>query len=132
MKAEWESAGELPASDAAGWAAREGQRARTRSRSSARPTGATARSNRFLARVLGVLLNNFDVAKEYGVYVGGGDRGLALEDSQHLRSPVLGVHHCTHRLIPVRGLRAAPQGAWEPDPGPTRRGPPIPEQDHGK
>jgi len=55
MKAEWESAGELPASDAAGWAAREGQRARTRSRSSARPTGATARSNRFLAKVLGVL-----------------------------------------------------------------------------
>jgi predicted ferric reductase len=53
MATDWQSAG--PASDAAGWEAREGRRARTRPQSLARPAGATARSNRYLAKVLGVL-----------------------------------------------------------------------------
>ncbi len=54
MTTEWEGAG-APASDAAGRKVREGRRARTRPRTLARPAGATARSNRFLARALGVL-----------------------------------------------------------------------------
>ena len=54
MATDWESAARS-ASDAPGWEVREAGRAQARPRKLARPAGATARSNRFLAKALGVL-----------------------------------------------------------------------------